>query len=372
MTTATQGLREHLLAMLLEEPGRYLSGETLSANLHLTRAAIWKHMQALQARGWPIESVPRKGYRLPEAGRYPFSGAAVQALLRQTGDTFWRVSLQQEVDSTSTRLKEAAATGEPEGAVLIAETQTSGRGRLGRQWASLPGQGIWMSVLLRPDMAPRQVQALTLAASVSVVHALRKAFDETDSQAGGKAWKAAERVVADIGVKWPNDILWRGRKLCGILTELAAEPERLSHVVIGIGMNVSHQTRDFPPELRGTATSLAQVCKAGHMSFTPDRNHLAAHLLRELSRTYGLLCAGRLPDILNEWRHASVTLGRRIRVMDPEGDWEAEAMEIGEDGRLLVRREDGAERWLLSGEISIRPAGTTSAESAGSEEPHPR
>jgi BirA family transcriptional regulator, biotin operon repressor / biotin---[acetyl-CoA-carboxylase] ligase len=357
MTSGTHALRERLLSRLLGQPDRFLSGEALCAGTNLTRAAIWKHMQSLQAGGWPIESVHGKGYRLPGKGRYPFSEAAIRSFLHREGDAFWRVSLREEVDSTSTRLKEAASLGEPEGAVLIAETQTGGRGRMGRQWSSLPGQGIWMSVLLRPDLAPHQVQTLTLAASVAVVQAIRDTLAGAVGDLDIETRERMAHVCTDIGIKWPNDILWNGRKLCGILTELAAEPDRLSHVVMGIGLNVTHQAADFPEDLRETATSLAQVCASVSQDIHPDRNHLATQILLALARNHGLLCTGRLAEVLSDWRSLSHTLGNQIRVMDPEGPWQAEAVDIGEDGRLKVKGPDGAIRWLLSGEISIRPSG---------------
>ena len=359
MTSGTLDLRERLLAMLLMDQGHYVSGEAISRDMNITRAAVWKHMQALQLLGWPIESAPRNGYRLPVHARLPFSEAAISAAMAgrkpEGGEPLsWRITLKQQVDSTSTRLKEAAASGEPEGAVLFAEEQTGGRGRLGRQWASLPGQGIWMSVLLRPAMAPAEVQTLTLAASVAVVQALRAYLAEEEATRSDADRALLRQASGAIGIKWPNDILWQGRKLCGILTELAAEPERLSHVVIGIGLNVSHDQEDFPPELRHVATSLVQMLSGLGEAFLPDRNRIAAHLLLALDEQYGLLCHGGLERILNRWRDASLTLGQEIQVMDSNGPWPARALEIGEDGRLLVRGSDGTTQWLLSGEISIR------------------
>ena len=359
MMPGTQDLRERLLAMLLLDQGHYVSGEAISRDLNMTRAAVWKHMQALQMLGWPIESAPRNGYRIPVHAKLPFSEAAISAAIAERkpeggAPLPWRVSLIQQVDSTSTRLKEAAASGEPEGAVLFAEEQTGGRGRLGRQWASRPEQGIWMSVLLRPAMAPAEVQTLTLAASVAVVQALRAYLAEEEAALSEVDRVLLRQASGAIGIKWPNDILWQGRKLCGILTELAAEPERLSHVVIGIGLNVSHAREDFPPELQHAATSLVQILSDLGETFVPDRNRIAAHLLLALNEQYGLLSHGGLESILNRWRDASLTLGQEIQVMDSNGPWPATALEIGEDGRLLVRGPDGNTQWLLSGEISIR------------------
>lgn len=381
MNMPAQDVRERLLSLLLQTRGCFLSGETVSQDMGITRAAVWKHMQSLQKAGWPLESVTRKGYRLLEGNPFPYSAAGIQSALREIRqkrsgagarkvnaldsviaqmdpayeDIDWRVTLLDRVDSTSTRLKEMAAAGEPEGRVLLAETQTAGRGRLGRQWISRTGLGIWMSVLLRPEMAPDQVQSLTLAASVAVVRALQNWLLELADQVPEEGLaRQVECLVGEVGIKWPNDILWKGRKLCGILTELAAEPDRLSHVVIGIGLNVAQEASDFPPELQEAAASVVQWLQAHQVERMPDRNRLAGHLLHALSDVCRLHRSGRMPEILDAWRHVSVTLGKEIRIMDPAAPWSGTALDVGEDGRLRVRKDNGLEQWLLSGEISIR------------------
>ncbi len=354
-----------------------MSGEALSGELDMTRAAVWKHMQALQAAGWPIECAARKGYRIAEGARLPYSAAGIRSELRRlalgdsgedaatdsrtirndgasTGSIDWRVLLLEQTDSTNTRIKALAAEGAPEGCVVLAETQTGGRGRMGRTWASSGGDGIWMSVLLRPDMPPDQVQSLTLAASVAVVEAVTVYLAEAGVVAPMSAERAEPPSGHDIGIKWPNDLLWQGRKLCGILTEMAAEPDRVSHVVVGIGLNVMHRREDFPPELRDTAASLRQVLEGCGCRAEPDRNRVAALMLHHLAEAALAHRSDGLAGLLARWRKASVTLGRTIRVMAPEGAWLARAVDVGMDGRLLVERPDGTQEWLLSGEISIR------------------
>lgn len=377
LTGGSAQTRERLAEMLLDRRGSYLSGEALSRELGMTRAAVWKHMQALQDAGWPIECVTRKGYRIAAGGRLPYSAAGIRAELvrlacKEPGDIpeaeavlpgrdgqpaeaiDWRITLLDETDSTNTRIKALAAEGEPEGRAVFAETQTGGRGRMGRDWASRAGTGIWMSVLLRPDMPPDRVQSLTLAASVAVVEALSAYLAETGAAAPPTAGPAGAPADAGIGIKWPNDILWQGRKLCGILTEMAAEPDRVSHVVVGIGLNVMHGREDFPPELRETAASLRQVLAERGCRTEPDRNRIAAMMLFHLGKAALAHRAGGGADLLARWRKASATLGRTIRVMAPGGVWQARAVDVGMDGRLLVERPDGKQEWLLSGEISIR------------------
>ncbi len=389
MTGAASDIRERILSRLSEEPGHFVSGESLSREMAMTRAAVWKHMQALQRAGWPLECVTRKGYRIPVGRALPYSAAGIRIALRmeESGrngrnpggsrnlggsrldrqEIDWRITVVDQTDSTSSRLKEMAQAGAPEGVALFAEEQCGGRGRMGRSWSSRHGAGIWMSVLLRPEMAPDQVQSITLAVSVAVVEALREFISETLSSPNPHR---AEILAGSIGIKWPNDVLWNGKKICGILTELAAEPDRLSHVVVGIGVNVTHMEEDFPPELRTTAASLRLMLSAepsqdrnsqaeplpdrnSQAEPLPDRNRVAALLLKHLSAVILEHRHEGMPGILQRWRDASVTLGRGIRVLDPVNPWDAIAVDIGGDGRLLVERPDGSRTFLLSGEISI-------------------
>lgn len=377
MTDAASDIRERILSRLSDEPGRFFSGEAISHEMGMTRAAVWKHMHFLKLSGWPLDCVTRKGYRIPFDRVLPFSVAGIRIAMGKDGtggfngnqfkmkndDTdedatngksiVWKITVLGQTDSTSSRLKELAAAGAPEGTALFAEEQLGGRGRLGRSWSSQRGMGIWMSILLRPDMAPGQVQSITLAVSVAVVETLRAVILEIF---GGADPSHAECLARSIGIKWPNDILWEGKKICGILTELAAEPDRLSHVVIGIGINVFQTEDDFPPDLRSIASSLRMMLSAGiqETEYLPDRNRVAGLLLRNLSVVIGEYRRHGMPDILKRWRSASVTLGRDIRVMDPVKPWYAHAVDVGEDGRLLVERPDGTRTYLLSGEISIR------------------
>lgn len=381
MKDATSDIRERILSRLSDEPGHYFSGEAISHEMGMTRAAVWKHMHFLKQSGWPLDCVTRKGYRIPFDRVLPFSAAGIRIAMGKDGtgrfignhfkmkddgtdenamngkSIIWKITVLGQTDSTNSRLKELAATGAPEGTALFAEEQLGGRGRLGRSWSSQRGMGIWMSILLRPDMAPGQVQSITLAVSVAVVETLRAVILEIF---GGADPSRAECLAGSIGIKWPNDILWGGKKICGILTELAAEPEKLSHVVIGIGINVFQTEDDFPPELRSIAASLGMMLSAGMVSgireteYLPDRNRVAGLLLRNLSDVIGEYRRQGMPDILKRWRSASVTLGRDIRVMDPVNPWFAHAVDVCEDGRLLVERPDGTKTYLLSGEISIR------------------
>lgn len=348
--------KKKLLRELLENQGSFVSGQMISKKMNVTRAAVWKHVQALNLEGWPIESVVGKGYILRQNTELPYSVEAIyselakirasrlNAKLSHIEDSYdWLLSLHDSLDSTSTLLKEMAEANAPEGSVVIAEAQTGGRGRLGRKWASPPGLGIWMSLLLRPELAPEQIQILTLAASVAVMSAL-------NAHIGGCAIKG-------MGIKWPNDILWRGRKLCGILTEMAAEADGLSYVVLGIGLNISHAYEDFPEDVREIAVSLKQIAEEEKLEIELDRNKLTALILHGLERVYFLIKDMKPEEILLEWRTLAVTLNRKIQIFDHNSTWDALALDVGLDGRLLVSKVNGEKLWLRSGEISIRDGG---------------
>ncbi|HOP72996.1 MAG TPA: biotin--[acetyl-CoA-carboxylase] ligase [Thermoclostridium caenicola] len=240
---------------------------------------------------------------------------------------------RQSVESTNNVMKALANAGAPHGTVVIANEQTKGRGRLGREWASTADKGIWMSVLLRPDIHPSRVQSITLAAAVAVCRAI-------------------EPVLAEKpGIKWPNDILVAGRKACGILTELSAEVEKVAWVIVGMGLNTHFKPDDFPEELRSKATSLSQHLVRGAVL---DRTWLAAEILNQFEPVYEDFVRNGPEAMLAEWKERSVTLGKRVELIHGQETVPALALDVGEDGRLVVQLEDGSTREVFSGEISLR------------------
>jgi BirA family biotin operon repressor/biotin-[acetyl-CoA-carboxylase] ligase len=236
-----------------------------------------------------------------------------------------------EIGSTNDAVMAAGQEGRLEGFAVLADRQASGRGRLGRVWASLPGVGIYTSVLLRPTVPPHQTPLLTLMAGLAVAEAIH--------------------AVAQIrpGLKWPNDVLLQHRKVAGILTEMASLGPRVSHVSLGIGINVHHGREDFPAEVRATATSL--LIATGR---SVDRGELAAALYDALDRWYVLFCSGDRAGILQAAREQSATLGRDVTVESGTDRWQGVAVDLDADGALLVRGEDGAVRRVLADDVSIR------------------
>lgn len=321
-------MRKTVVAVLKKSAGLYISGEELSNRLAVSRTAIWKHIGALREEGYEIESSPRLGYRLvavPDLLLPMEIGADLKSQLLGK-----KIYHQREVDSTNRVARELAAAGEAEGAVVLAESQTAGRGRLGRAWSS-PAGGVWMSLLLRPNLVPYKAQLITLMAAVAAVEA-------TQAVAG-----------IQLGIKWPNDLMSNGKKVAGILTELSAEMERVNYLVLGLGINVNIAAEDFPADVRGVATSLLAETGSAISRVTWVREFLEI-MDREYSRSQG----EGFEDVLARWRQYSVTLGCQVEVRLGDRIIFGTALNIDEEGALLVKTELGTEKFL-AGEVTLRP-----------------
>jgi BirA family biotin operon repressor/biotin-[acetyl-CoA-carboxylase] ligase len=330
MAAEPHASEELVLAFLAEAGDEFVSGEAISDKLGLTRAAVWKHVEALRAQGYRIDAVPARGYRLA-AVPDRLTPLEIRPLLN-THDLGQVLHAYEEIGSTSDRAKELADDGAEHGEVVIAEAQTAGRGRRGRAWTSPPGRNLALSVILRPDLPPARAPELTLVASIAVCDALR--------QAG-----------VDAGIKWPNDVLAGGKKIAGILTELAAEPDRVHWVVIGVGVNVNTRAEDFPEELRGEATSI--LLERGGAA---PRALFAAACLTGLEEWLDRHAEEGFGAIRAAWRERSVTLGRQVSVRADGREVVGTAVDLDEDGALLVRDAAGLQR-ILAGDVTLlRPA----------------
>lgn len=321
-----------LLAALRAAGEEWVSGEELSRRLGISRTAIWKQMQSLRERGYVVEAQPRLGYRLVGA---PDAVTPDELLPGMTTRRFGRhIEYRPTVGSTNDVAKELARAGAPEGLVVIADEQTTGRGRLGRAWSTPRGSALAVSLVLRPSLPPYEAPRITLVAAVAVAEAVR----------------AVTGLPA--GIKWPNDIQIGGRKLCGILTEMEAEMERVSFVVCGVGLNVNIPREQFPLELRETATSLM-----AELGRPVARAPLLQAMMARLEEGYDQLLAGRFAAVLDRWRALSVTLGQPVRVLAVAGgaDLEGTAEDVDQDGALLVRTANGERRRVLAGDVSLRP-----------------
>ncbi|NLJ40661.1 MAG: biotin--[acetyl-CoA-carboxylase] ligase [Clostridiales bacterium] len=323
-------MRDNILGMLLDNKEGYLSGEEISSVLGITRAGVWKHMKSLQEDGFQIEAKPRLGYRLvsiPET----LDSLTLLATMR-TQAMGRNIEIYETIGSTNTRAKELALKGAPEGTLIIAETQTVGKGRLGRGWLSTRKKGIWMSLILRPDIPPVQSPGITTAAAVAVRGALAKISG------------------LDIGIKWPNDIILDGKKVCGILTEMHADLDRIHYIVVGVGINANQERDDFPEGLISTATSLKIA-----LNHKVDRREIIALTMEEIERLYfSYIKNDNFKDILEESRLFSVTLGRKVKIIGKDTEFEGFALDFDVDGSLLVKRNDGIITKVMSGDVSVR------------------
>ncbi|WP_110932524.1 biotin--[acetyl-CoA-carboxylase] ligase [Paenibacillus bouchesdurhonensis] len=317
-----------LLDLLLSQPGQYVSGEEISRKLSISRTAVWKQINKLREEGYEFEAVSRKGYRLiskPE--RLEYSGL-LQAM--NTKSFGRRLKLLDVTTSTQEEVRLLAEQGADEGTLVIAEEQTIGRGRQGRKWHSPAGKGIWMSLLLRPQLPLSSAPQLTLLSAVAVCRAVRAV------------------TGVDVGIKWPNDLLANGRKVCGILLESVGEDEMIRYCIAGIGIDVNLESSDLPPELVPIATSL-QI-ESGQKV---DRAVLVGLILAEMEKLYGLYLEEGFAPIGHLWEALSITTGQDITVKTAQGEVSGRAMGLDENGGLLVIQEDKRQTTIFSGEVQF-------------------
>ena len=316
-------VREKALELL--SAGGTVEGEKLAKELGVSRNAVWKVMNSLRRNGYEIEAVTNRGYRLLSA---PDRLDEAEIRRRLTAKAIGReLEIHERLDSTNNRAKVLAAAGAVHGMTVIADSQSGGRGRLGRSFFSPEHSGIYMTVILRPDCAPERAGLLTSLAAVA-------------------AARAVEDVSgADVKIKWVNDLYLNGKKICGILTEagLGLEAGRLEYAVVGIGINVNRM--EFPPELRETATSIGN-----ETGTEPDRNSLIAAILNELDALYGELETG---TFLEESRRRSNVIGRTVTVIAEGKQYPAKALDIDSQGRLVIETEKGR-TCLNYGEVSLK------------------
>ena len=318
---------------LLHVRGDFLSGEEISQQLNISRTAVWKRIGKLKEAGYEIESVPHKGYRLDPYPRGRIYGWTLEQAFAELDSSLWKhLVFEETLDSTNLEAKRRISAQEPaEGTVVVCEMQTAGRGRRGRSWASPAGSGLWMSLVLKPTIQPAHAPMLTILAGMAVRDALKDLYD------------------LDAGIKWPNDIILRDRKICGILTEMTMEDLEMSGIVVGIGINV--RSGAFPEELEDIATSIAE--ESG--SPAPDRAQLLCQVLHCFEQYYDTFVKTEDLSMLRDAYEAHcVNIGRTVRVIDPLTSYEATALGIDDQGGLRLQLEDGTLKTVTSGEVTIR------------------
>jgi len=318
-----------ILSSLRAAGGGSVSGAEISQKLGVSRAAIWARIEDLRSLGYDIEASPHLGYRLlgtPDV-------LHADDLVSRLGKTFVigrDIRVFQETTSTNDVIEKLARDGVKEGAVVFAETQTRGRGRLGRSWLSPARKGLWFSVLLRPDLRPLDTTQLTVASATSLRRALHV------------------HTGLDLKIKWPNDILIGGRKVAGILTELNAELDHIKYVILGIGVDVNLTAHEFPADLRKTATSLR-----AELGKPVSRPQLAVAILREFDRDYALIAEGRFAAVADEWEAHCSTIGHRVVIRVGDREIRGRAESLSENGSLLVRTEHGHLERVIGGDVTL-------------------
>lgn len=326
MKTDRDGKSETILKILRAANGT-VSGTEISAKLGVSRAAVWKYVKELRTLGYDIEGVSNQGYSLLSAPDLLLP-AEIKPYLPTDykGDIFWAPALT----STNERAKELADKGAAKGTVVIAETQTGGHGRRGRAWQSPPG-GIWFSIILRPDIA------LLLASRTSILAAVILA-EEINNETGLAA-----------AIKWPNDILINGKKVCGILIELSAQLEEVNYIIVGIGINANIEIDQLSADVRETAASLVYL-----LGKEVNRRRLLGKIAGRLSNESSSIFGAGYQDYLQRWRRLSAVLGRQVTITDGGRRVSGKAIDIMENGALKIELPGGDERVFESGDVSLR------------------
>lgn len=316
------------ILQILKSADAYVSGQELCERMGVSRTAVWKNINKLKEEGYIIEAVQNKGYRMVECPDVVTESEIKSQ--KSSGFAGNKIFCYDTTDSTNNQARRLGEAGEPHGTLVTAETQSAGKGRRGRSWASPSGSGIWMSILLRPDLSPAHAPMLTLVAGLSMARAIEKATGLSPR------------------IKWPNDLVLNGRKICGILTEMSTEVEQIHYVVIGIGVNANID--EFPPEIKDNATSLKlELGKA------VVRAEIIAAFLEFFEKDYETFLKDRnFRHLKKVYNGMLINVGKPVKIMDPGNEYTGTALGIDEEGRLLVEKEGGGVLAVSSGEVSVR------------------
>ena len=315
---------EKILNIFRKNPDRYISGEEISQRLKISRAAIWKHIEKLRQKGYDFMATPHLGYRLsfvpdklfPEEIKFGLNTKIIAK----------KIFYYDVVDSTNTKCHELAEKKYPQGTIVIAEAQTKGKGRLSRVWASPKYKGIYFSIILKPDILPVHVPKITLLAAVSAVSAIRKL------------------TQLPALIRWPNDILINKGKVCGILTEMDAEADRVNFIILGIGINVTAKHSDLP---KGATSLLEEGAK------DISRCQLLRRLLEELESHYVIFKKRGFKPIIQEWQDLSAILGSRVKIVSHSEKIEGQAAGVDPDGALIIRLDSGFQKKITAGDVEL-------------------
>jgi len=320
-------MKSKILRALKDKKDGYVSGEWLSNEFNVSRTAVWKAIKQLKEQGYVIESVTRKGYRLVESVD-TLNKADLESELH--GTLVQKVMTFDTIDSTNIYGKKIAAEGCPEGVLIISDEQTAGKGRLGRQWESQKGTGVFMSLVLRPDILPERASVITQI----VAAAMQQSIEDV--------------TAVEVGIKWPNDIVYNGKKICGILTEMSAELGGINYIIVGVGVNVNND--QFDSEAAKVAVSLKQITGKDI-----SRKDIVIGFVNHFESMYNdFVEKNDLSKAMAVCREKSIVIGNDIEIISKAGSEYAKALDLTEAGHLLVLDNNGNEKEVYYGEISIR------------------
>jgi len=324
-------MKQKILEILIKQSDSYCSGQKISEDLGVSRNAVWKHIKTLKEEGFEIESIKNRGYKITKIPDHMMDQLSYGLVAPYLNTKFMgrKIYYYETIGSTNEFMKSIVEKNKGEGWVVIAEEQTEGKGRLGRTWSSPKNQGIWMSLLLRPDIPPHLAPCITQVVAAAIVSALNNLGIETK-------------------IKWPNDIVVNGKKVCGILTEMSGSLEQLNYIVVGIGMNINMDDNIFPEELKEKATSLKSAT-----GVTWNRRHILGMIFNELEKYYNEFVLGNHKLYLDVCRRYSVLLGKEIQIIKRDSIKIGKALDIDENGALIVNINGNIEK-VISGEVSVR------------------
>jgi BirA family biotin operon repressor/biotin-[acetyl-CoA-carboxylase] ligase len=321
---------------LLRERADYVSGQELCEIFGVSRTAVWKAIGQLKKEGYIIEAVQNRGYKLC-AEEQDVYGADELASRINTEWVGKPAFFYESIGSTNAQAKIDAENGASGGTLIVADRQTAGRGRRGRSWDSPAGINIYYTLILKPDFAPDKASMLTIVMAMAVAEGIQRTLSIK-----------GETEDAQVGIKWPNDIVINGKKVCGILTEMSIEKDYIQNVVIGVGINVREQ--EFAPEIADKATSLEAECGK-----KISRCALIGYIMEAFENDYAQFCANEnLSQLLDRYNSMLVNMDREVCVLDPKGEYNGTARGINEEGELIVETADGNIKQVYAGEVSVR------------------
>ena len=336
-------MKNKILARL-SDADDFVSGQQLCDEFGVSRTAVWKAVNRLKKEGYIIESVTNRGYRLKD-GCDILSESEISRFLN-TDIIGKKVVVYDECDSTNSCVARDSQTETEEGLVVVANRQTSGKGRRGRVWESPAGTSVYMSMLLRPKLPPGPAPQITLVTGLAVSDAIDELIRENSSDGKNRQQAAGTDEIRTL-IKWPNDIVMGKKKICGILTELDCQIDFINNIVVGIGINVSGTT--FPDDIADKAGSILSVA-----GVSVNRNRLVAAVCNRFEEYYKIfLKTGTIEKLVEKYDDKLINKDCEVRVLDPKGEYNGVAKGIAADGRLIVETADGTE-FVSSGEVSVR------------------